>query len=112
MENVPISILLETAKSEMKEAVDGVRKRYSLRPCIMEVIVSAILADVRNEAKDEFVYETNVMLHEKEMEIEEVRKEAKKVLKEEHGYTEEAELKPGEVRKRGGTGKTDDTNRH
>ena len=78
----------------------------------MDVIVSAILADVRNEAKAEFVNETNVMLHEKEMEIEEARKAAKKVLKEEHECTEDADLKPGEVRKRGGIGKADDTNQY
>lgn len=100
--DIPISILLESARNEMRQAVDDVRDRYRLRPCIMDVIVSSVLADIRGNVQEELIAASNEMADKANEELEKAKEAAKKVLKAEPDETE--------VVKDGSTGKADNTN--
>lgn len=107
MENdIPISILLENAKKEMKQAVDDVRDRYRLRPCIMDVIVSSVLADIRSDAQGELIVASKEMIDKANEELVKAKEAAKKVLKAESGRAQE------EVGENGSTGKADSMDKH
>ncbi len=101
--DMPISILLENAKKEMKQAVDDVRDRYRLRPCIMDVIVSSVLADIRSDAQRELIAASNEMIDKTNEELEKAKEAAKKVLKAEPEKEAESGMVPEEVGENGGT---------
>ncbi|MDO4332528.1 MAG: hypothetical protein Q4C58_07540 [Eubacteriales bacterium] len=94
-QSIPISILLENAEEETRTAIENIRQKYSLRPCIMDVIVSAVLADVRNDAKTELISATNEMLAQKNEELEKAKEEAKRVLRNEPEKKEENQQEKG-----------------
>lgn len=50
-------------------------------PCIMDGVLSSVLAEVRSEAKIELINSTNTMMTEKNEELEKAKKAAKRVLK-------------------------------
>lgn len=80
-ENMPISVILGNAAEETRTAIERVRQKHSLRPCVMAVIVSAVLGDVRNDAIAELISETNTMIAQKNEELEKAKKAAKRILK-------------------------------
>lgn len=97
--NVPISIKVECAKGEIMNALESVRRQHNLPPCIIEGVLSSVLADVRSEAKLELINGTNAMLREKNEELDKAKKEAKKVLETEPEQEEQEhpeEEQPGE----------------
>lgn len=80
-QSVPISIIMESAEKETREAIDHVKQKYNLRPCIMDVIVASVLADVRKEAKAELIGAADEIIGRKNEELEKAKAAAKKVLK-------------------------------
>lgn len=81
--NMPIAMKIECAKGEIHNALESIRQQHSLPPCIMDGVISSVVAEVRSEAKIELINATNEMLQKKNEELEKAKKEAKKVLKEE-----------------------------
>lgn len=79
--NTPIAVRIECAKGEILNAMETIQKRHALPPCIMDGVLSSVLAEVRSEAKIELINSTNTMMAEKNEELEKVKKAAKRVLK-------------------------------
>lgn len=79
--NTPIAIKIECAKGEIMNAMQQIQNKYALPPCIMDGVISSVLAEVRSEAKLELINTTNALLREKNEELEKAKAEAKKVLK-------------------------------
>lgn len=93
--NTPIAVKIECAKGEILNAMEAIQKKHGLPPCIMDGVLSSVLAEVRSEAKIELINSTNAMMAEKNEELEKAKKEAKRVLKtepdEEHPEQDEPE---------------------
>ena len=51
----PLSMVLQSARMEMLKAANGVMKTYGLPPCLMDGIVSGLLADIRAQVSSELV---------------------------------------------------------
>lgn len=49
--NTPIAVRIECAKGEILNAMEMIQKRHALPPCIMDGVLSSVLAEVRSEAK-------------------------------------------------------------
>lgn len=79
--NTPIAIKIECAKGEILNALEECRKKHGLPPCIMDGVLSSVLAEVRSEEKIELINATNAMMKEKNEELEKAKAAAKKVLK-------------------------------
>ena len=79
--NTPIAVRIECAKGEILNAMETIHKRHALPPCIMDGVLSSVLAEVRSEAKIELINSTNTMMAEKNEELEKAKKAAKRVLK-------------------------------
>lgn len=79
--NIPIAIKIECAKGEILNAMEVIQKKHGLPPCIMDGVLSSVLAEVRSEAKIELINSTNAMMAEKNEELEKAKKAAKRVLK-------------------------------
>ena len=79
--NIPIAIKIECAKGEILNAMEAIQKKHGLPPCIMDGVLSSVLAEVRSEAKIELINSTNEMMAEKNEELEKAKKAAKRVLK-------------------------------
>lgn len=79
--NTPIAVRIECAKGEILNAMETIQKRHALPPCIMDGVLSSVLAEVRSEAKIELINSTNTMMAEKNEELEKEKKAAKRVLK-------------------------------
>lgn len=79
--NTPIAVRIECAKGEILNAMATIQKRHALPPCIMDGVLSSVLAEVRSEAKIELINSTNTMMAEKNEELEKAKKAAKRVLK-------------------------------
>lgn len=79
--NTPIAVRIECAKGEILNAMETIQKRHALPPCIMDGVLSSVLAEVRSEAKIELINSTNAMMAEKDEELEKAKKAAKRVLK-------------------------------
>mgnify|MGYP004515250117 FL=1 len=79
--NTPIAVRIECAKGEILNAMETIQKRHALPPCIMDGVLSSVLAEVRSEAKIELINSTNTMMAEKNEELEKTKKAAKRVLK-------------------------------
>lgn len=75
-----IALKIECAKGEVINAVESIRQKYELPPCIIEGILASVLADVRAESKLELLNGTNQIIREMNEELEDARKAAKKVL--------------------------------
>lgn len=79
--NVPIAVKIECAKGEILNAMEAIQKKHGLPPCIMDGVLSSVLAEVRSEAKIELINSTNAMMTEKNEELKKAQAAAKKVLK-------------------------------
>lgn len=91
MMNTPISVKIECAKGEIMNALDRIEKQQNLPPCILECVLSSVIAEVRSGAKLELINGTNQMLREKDEELEKAKSEAKRVLKAEPELNEKQE---------------------
>lgn len=49
--NTPLAVRIECAKGEILNAMETIQKRHALPPCIMDGVLSSVLAEVRSEAK-------------------------------------------------------------
>lgn len=78
--NTPIAIRIECAKGEIMNAMQRIQQQNALPPCIMDGVISAVLAEVRAEAKIEIINDMNALINEKDAEIEKAKASAKKVL--------------------------------
>lgn len=50
--NTPIAVRIECAKGEILNAMETIQKRHALPPCIMDGVLSSVLAEVRSEARE------------------------------------------------------------
>lgn len=76
----PISMRIECARGEILNAMQNIQQRFELPPCIMDGVISSVLAEVRSEAKIELINATNAIMREKNEELEAAKVAAKKVL--------------------------------
>lgn len=95
--NTPIAVRIECARGEVMNTLESIRMQHNLPSCIIEGVLSSVLADVRSEAKLELINGTNAMLREKNEELDKAKKAAKKVLEaepeqEEQEHPEEEQL--------------------
>lgn len=51
----PLSMVLQSARMEMLKATNGVMQSYGLPPCLMDGIVTGLLADIRAQSSSELV---------------------------------------------------------
>lgn len=79
--NTPIAIATESARGEILNAIGTINEKYGFAPCIIDGILSSVLADVRAQEKMSIVNAAVMMLDTKEEEINKIKKEAKKTLK-------------------------------
>lgn len=79
--NIPIAVKIECAKGEILNAMEAIQKKHGLPPCIMDGVLSSVLAEVRSEAKIELINSTNAMMADKNEELEKAKAAAKKVLR-------------------------------
>lgn len=77
-----IAINIECAKGEIMNTMQQIQDKYALPPCIIDGIISSVLADVRSQAKLELLNETSSVMQNANEELEKAKAEAKKVLKE------------------------------
>jgi hypothetical protein len=78
---IPIAIKIESAKGEIMNAIQRIQNAYDLPPCIMDGVLSSVLAEVRSEAKIELINAANAMMREQNEELEKAKAAAKTVLK-------------------------------
>jgi hypothetical protein len=76
-----ISVQIECAKGEIMNAIQRIQTAHGLPPCIMDGVLSSVLAEVRSEAKIELINATNAMMREQNEELEKAKAAAKTVLK-------------------------------
>ncbi|MBR1390900.1 MAG: hypothetical protein IJ567_05590 [Lachnospiraceae bacterium] len=74
------TINIECARGEIRNALSTIRGRYNLPPCIMDGILSSMIAEIRAEGNMELVDAASQILKEKDLELSEAKKAAKKVL--------------------------------
>lgn len=79
--NTPIAVRIECAKGEILNAMETIQTKHALPPCIMDGVLSSVLAEVRSEAKIELINSTNAMMAEKDEELEKAKKAAKRTLR-------------------------------
>ncbi len=79
--NTPVSIKIECAKGEIMNAMQRIQSKYTLPPCIMDGVLSSVLAEVRAESKLELINATNAVMQETNEELEKAKAAAKRVLK-------------------------------
>ena len=77
--NTPIAVRIECAKGEILNAMEAIQTKHA--PCIMDGVLSSVLAEVRSEAKIELINSTNAMMAEKDEELEKAKKAAKRTLR-------------------------------
>ena len=46
--NTPIAVRIECAKGEILNAMETIQKRHALPPCIMDGVLSSVLAEVQD----------------------------------------------------------------
>lgn len=51
----PLSMVLQSARMEMLKATNGVMQTYGLPPCLIDGIISGLLADIRAQSSSELV---------------------------------------------------------
>lgn len=85
--NTPIAVRIECAKGEILNAMETIQTKHALPPCIMDGVLSSVLAEVRSEAKIELINSTNAMMTEKDEELEKAEKGSKENLENRTGRT-------------------------
>lgn len=89
--NTPIAIKIECAKGEIMNAMQQIQDKYVLPPCIIDGVISSVLAEVRAESKLELINATSTVMRETEEELEKAKAAAKKVLKGESEQVSESD---------------------
>lgn len=51
----PLSMILQSARMEMLKATNGVMQSFGIPPCLMDGIISGLLADIRAQSSAELV---------------------------------------------------------
>lgn len=51
----PLSMALQSARMEMLKAANSVMMNYKLPPCLMDGVLSGLLADIRAQSSSEIV---------------------------------------------------------
>ena len=51
----PLSMALQSARMEMLKAANSVMLTYRLPPCLMDCVVSSLIADIRAQVSSELV---------------------------------------------------------
>lgn len=51
----PLSMVLQTAKMELMKTTNNVMQSYGLPPCLMDGLISSLLADIRAQESGEIV---------------------------------------------------------
>lgn len=90
--NTPIVVRIECAKGEIMNAMQQIQDKYALPPCIIDGVISSVLAEVRAESKFELLNATSAAMQETEEELEKAKAAAKKVLKSERGQVSEPDM--------------------
>jgi len=80
--NTPLPIRIESARGEILNALERIRVHHDLPACIIDGILSSVLADVREEQKMEIINGSNQVIRELSNELEKAKAAAKKVLPE------------------------------
>lgn len=80
--NTPLPIRIESARGEVLNALERIRVKHNLPACIIDGILSSVLADVRGEQKIEVINGSNQMIAELSEELEKAKAAAKKVMPE------------------------------
>lgn len=88
---IPLSVMLESAKSELRNTIRNIKSQYNFPSSVMEGVIHSILVEVQTEEKIEIINETNAIIQKKNEEIAKAREAAKKVIKAESEGQEEAE---------------------
>ncbi len=52
---MPLSVVLQSARMELLKAANSVMQTYGLPPCLMDGIMSGLLADIRAQSSSELV---------------------------------------------------------
>lgn len=81
--NTPLPIRIESARGEVLNALERIRVKHNLPACIIDGILSSVLADVRGEQKIEVINGSNQIIKELTEELDRAKEAAKKVLLEE-----------------------------
>ena len=89
--NTPIAIKIECAKGEIMNAMQQIQDKYVLPPCIIDGVISSVLAEVRAESKLELINATSTVMRETEEELEKAKAAAKKVLKDKPAQVSESD---------------------
>lgn len=87
----PISVKVECARGEIMNAIQRIQTAHNMPPCLIDGVLSSVLADVRAEAKLELINATNTMMREQQEELEKAKAAAKKVLKAEQEAVSESD---------------------
>ena len=72
---------VECARGEIMNALQRIQEKHTIPSCILDGILSSVLAEIRAETKLDIINEINAILWEKEKEIEKAKAAAKKVLR-------------------------------
>ena len=51
----PLSLILQTARSDMLKAVNNIMQKHGLPACLMEGIISGIQSEIRSQASAELI---------------------------------------------------------
>lgn len=89
--NIPIAVKIECAKGEIMNVMQQVQDKYVLPPCVMDGVISSVLAEVRAESKLELINATNAVMKEMNDELGKAQAAAKKVLYDEPGQMSESD---------------------
>lgn len=76
-----IAIKVEYAKKEILKNTEKLQKELSLPACIMEMVITSALAEVREASKREIISEASEEIRKKNEELEKAKAAAKKVLR-------------------------------
>ena len=86
---VPLQIVIANAKREIKEVVEKVKIECHLPACVIETVLSSVMIEVKGEVEAELIDMTNMVMQEKNKELEKAKAAAKKVLTEDDRPNEE-----------------------
>lgn len=87
----PIEMQIECARGEIMNAIQRIQTAHNMPPCLIDGVLSSVLADIRGEEKIAIINATNAILREQQEELDKAKAAAKKVLKEEQEQVSESD---------------------